>query len=115
MLTAQADGRLAAGRAVRAAFMATRLQGELAPDGALELSLWGAGALGTVRLAPFLGPCTYAPDLLTTAAGGLVAAARSRAALLVRGAELRGVSPARRPARWAEPGRGELTENGFVL
>lgn len=102
MLSPRPDGLLESARAVRLPFMAPRLQGELRPDGTLEIALWGAGALARVRLTPFAGPFVYGPNRMTTPAGGLYVA-QSRPVLLVRGAQLLGLVPARRPASWAEP------------
>lgn len=88
--------------------MAPRLQGELGADGALDLALWGAGALGRVRVAPLEGPFVYAPNAMTAPAGGLFVA-QSRPVLLLRGARLLGVTPARRPSPWSEGGSVEPT------
>ena len=89
-------------RAVRLPFMAPRLQGELRPDGKLEVALWGAGALACVHLTRLAGPFVYGPNKVTTPTGGLFVA-QGRPVLLVRGAQLVGLTPARRPAAWAEP------------
>jgi hypothetical protein len=103
---------LESGRDVRLPFMAPRLQGELRPDGMLEVALWGAGALARVRLTPLTGPYAYGPNRVTTPTGGLFVA-QGRPALLVRGAQLLGVTPARRPAAWAEPSES-VTAGGLV-
>jgi len=102
MLVARSDGLLGSSRAVAFPFAAPRLQGELRPDGALELSLWGAGEIARVRSTPFAGPFVYGPNRVTTPTGGLFVA-QSRPALVLRGAQLLGVAAARRAARWAEP------------
>jgi hypothetical protein len=104
MLVARSDGLLGSSRAVAFPFAAPRLQGELRPDGALELSLWGAGEIARVRTTPLAGPFVYGPNRVTTPTGGLFVA-QSRPVLVLRGAQLLGVAAARRAARWAEPAR----------
>jgi hypothetical protein len=102
MLVARADGLLESARAVRLPFMAPRLQGELRPDGSLDLALWGAGALGRVRCTPLAGPLVYGPNRAATPAGGLFVA-QSRPVALRQRARLLGLAPASRAAIWAEP------------
>ena len=109
MLVPRADGLVEAARPVALPLMAARLQGELAPDGALSLSLWGAGALGRVRLAPFEGPVVYGPNRLQAAGGAGLWMAQSAPAILIRGAKLKGISQARRPSPWG--GRSNLSGN----
>lgn len=102
MLTPRADGLLESATAVRTPFMAPRLQGELRPDGALRVAVWGAGDLATVWLDPLEGPFRFAPNRVTTPAGGLFVA-QSAPVALVRGARLRGIDP------------GEHAASGCVL
>src|SRR5690349_2577924 len=64
LLTPRADGKVAGDAAVPLPLMAGRLQGELEPSGVLSLSLWGAGALGRIRLSPLPGPFVYAPNVV---------------------------------------------------
>jgi glycogen debranching enzyme len=65
--------------------MAPRLQGELAPDGALSLDLWGLGAAGRLRLAAWDGPLVVGPNRIEAAAGGGLWVAQSAPALAVKG------------------------------
>jgi hypothetical protein len=83
--------------------MAPRLQGEAGPEGWIELALWGAGDLGRVRFSPLTGPYVYGPNRFTGAAGGLYVA-QSAPVMVVRGASLAGLYPARRRASWDQPG-----------
>jgi hypothetical protein len=89
--------------------MTPRLQGELRPDGALDVALWGGGALARVRLTPLEGPFVYGPNRATAAGGGLFAA-QSQPVLAVQGARLLGVTPARRAAGWAELAHAPRTD-----
>jgi hypothetical protein len=107
MLTPRPDGSVESADAVRLPFMAPRLQGELRPDGALEIALWGAGALARVRLTPLAGPFAYFPNRVTSPTGALFVA-QSRPVLLLRGVQPLGLVPARRPAAWAEPSAVEV-------
>ena len=66
--------------------MAPRLQGELAPDGTLRLAIWGAGDVGSLRIAGLAGPFVIAPNRLRGAGGGGLALAQSAPALAIRGA-----------------------------
>ncbi|HEY8571921.1 hypothetical protein [Phenylobacterium sp.] len=95
MLRPRADGLLESDDPVRFAFMAPRLQGELAPDGRLDLALWGEGRAGAARLALPQGPYLYAPNRMTWPGGGLFVA-QSAPAILVRdagGARVLGPEP----------------------
>lgn len=114
MLTPRGDGRLESAAALDVPFMAPRLQGVLRADGRLELALWGAGALGVVRASPIAGPFVHFPNGVAGAAGGLFVA-QSRPALLIAGARLRGLSPARRAASWAAPARAAVSAEGVEL
>lgn len=113
-LTQRADGLLGAERPVGLPIMAPRLQGEASPEGWLDLALWGAGDLGRVRFSPLAGPYIYGPNRFTGAAGG-VHVAQSAPVLVVRGAELRGLYPARRRASWDRRGDGRAQVNGRRL
>ncbi|HWA64175.1 MAG TPA: hypothetical protein VG939_22595, partial [Caulobacteraceae bacterium] len=79
-LVPRPDGALEAPRPVEFPFMAPRLQGRISQDGKLEISLWGAGDLGALKLAPWTGRQAHAPNRLTWPGGG-VWLARSRPAL----------------------------------
>jgi hypothetical protein len=79
--------------------MAPRVQGVLTPDGNLELSLWGAGRVANIRLAPAGGPALYGPNQVTTDPVSF-AAAQSAPAVAVRGGRLLGVTPAKKRAVW---------------
>jgi hypothetical protein len=79
--------------------MAARLQGEVRAEGVLDLSLWGAGRLGRVRFSPLAGPYLHAPNRLTGPGGG-VYVAQGAPVVVIRGARLTGLRPARRRAAW---------------
>jgi glycogen debranching enzyme len=64
--------------------MAPRLQGELAADGVLTLSIWGNGEVGRLRFAPESGPYVLAPNRLESPRGGLYVA-QSAPVLVTRG------------------------------
>jgi glycogen debranching enzyme len=64
--------------------MAPRLQGELAADGVLTLSIWGTGEVGRLRFAPASGPYVLAPNRIETPRGGLYVA-QSAPVLVTRG------------------------------
>lgn len=100
MLNPTADGRLEAKTALPTAFMGPRLQGEHRPEGVLELSLWGAGALGRLRLTPLAGPLIHGPNGVENRRGEGLFVARTAPALLLRGASFRRFTPARRCAPW---------------
>jgi len=93
------DGTLAATGPLLLPVMAPRLQADILPDGLADISLWGVGRLGKLRFSPLAGPYRYGPNTLTAADGGIFAA-QSAPVLLIRGARLRQVFPARRCARW---------------
>ncbi|HQT52975.1 MAG TPA: hypothetical protein PKX06_05760 [Phenylobacterium sp.] len=99
MLTPRPDGRVESQVPVLLPIMGPRLQGELHPDGRLELALWGAGDLGRLRFSAFAGPFVHAPNLVTTPSGGAYAA-QSDPVLLLRGVTYRGFTPARKCAPW---------------
>jgi len=101
-LRPRSDGLLDAAQPVTVPFMAPRLQGTLSPDGRLDLALWAAGQLGSLRVAGLAGAGAVAPNRWETAGGGLHVA-QSRPALLLRSARAGRFTPARRSAGWAEP------------
>ena len=116
VLRQRADGLLDADRPVRLPFMASRLQGEASPDGWVDVALWGCGDLGRVRFTAIGGPYVYGPNRLTARGGG-VFVAQSAPAILVRGARMTGVYPARRCAGWdrTPPSRPERVRDGRTL
>jgi len=98
-LEAMPDGMLRAERPVLLPFMAGRLQGDLSPDGVVELSVWGCGKLAKVRFSPLRGPLFYGPNRVVGAVGG-AHVAQSKPVLLIRGARGGAVFPAPRSAWW---------------
>ena len=106
LLTARADGLVRSSWPARLPFMAPRLQGEVGGARHVDLSLWGAGRLGRVRFSPLSGPFVYGPNRMQAADGG-VFVAQSAPVLVICGARLLGLHPARRSAWWdvagAEP------------
>jgi glycogen debranching enzyme len=89
--------------------MAPRLQGDIFPDGRLELSLWGCGKMANVFLEPWTGPFVYAPNRLT-ANGHSLHVAQSAPVLVLTGATIKAVRPARRCAWW-----GTLTKPQKII
>jgi hypothetical protein len=106
VLTPDAEGLLRSERACVTAFMAPRLQGEHHPEGWLELSLWGAGALGRLRFTPLQGPFRYGPNRVENDRGEGLFTAQSAPVALLRGARAIRFTPAARCAAW-DPGRAE--------
>ncbi len=102
VLRARADGLIWADALVTMPFMAPRLQGELTADGRLDLSLWGAGRLGMLRVKGLTGPVVIGPNRLETAGGGLFVA-QSAPVLALRGVSAGRFTPARRGAGWSAP------------
>ncbi len=98
-MQARADGAVTSEAAVRLPFMAPRLQGELHPEGWVDLALWGAGDLGRLRFSPLSGPYVFTPNGLTCPYGA-VAVAQSQPAMVISGVEARRFYPARRCAGW---------------
>lgn len=66
--------------------MSPRLQGELASDGTLTLSVWGAGEVGRLKVEGLDGPLVVGPNRIETAAGAGLFAAQSAPAVALRGA-----------------------------
>ena len=97
-------------------FAAPRWQGQIAPNGSLDVSLWGCGDLGTIHLPPVHGPWRVRPNTLITPRYRL-AVARSQPTLLIEGdvGAAPRVVPARRPVRSPlEPARALVREeNGY--
>lgn len=83
-------------------FAGPRWQGQVDSRGRMEVSLWGCGDLGSIRLPAAVGPWQARPATLATPAYHL-AVARSQPTLLVEGvpSEPLHVVPARRPVRAA--------------
>ena len=106
MLTPRADGAIVSKTPVLLPVMAPRLQADVYPDGAVDLSLWGVGKLGRVRFAPLAGPYAYGPNRAVGCNGG-VHVAQSAPVMLIEGGGSARVFPARRCAWWHEiPGAG---------
>ena len=84
-LAPRADGALSAAAPPAFPLMTPRLQGELSPDGTLDLSLWGLGEVGRLRLAGLEGPFAIAPNRIEAAGGAGLGAAQSAPALVVSG------------------------------
>jgi len=99
ILVPLADGQVSSQTPVYLPFMAPRLQGDLFPDGKLELSLWGAGKLANLFFTGWSGPFTYAPNRLLVPGGGLFVA-QSAPVLFLQGAKLRSLVASRRCAWW---------------
>ena len=66
--------------------MAPRLQGELAGDGGLRLAIWGAGDVGSLRIAGLEGPFVIAPNRIEARNGAGVWVAQSEPVLAIKGA-----------------------------
>src|SRR5581483_12280905 len=98
-LRPNAAGELEAAHPVLLPIMAPRLQATCAPDGLIDLALWGAGSLGRIRFASLSGPFVYGPNRISSRDGG-VFAAQSAPVVLIRGTRLSGVYPAKRCAWW---------------
>lgn len=106
VLTPLPDGTVRSAQPVMLPLMAPRLQGELWPDGAMDLSVWGVGQLGRVRFSAIAGPYVYGPNRVL-GSNGSVHVAQSRPVVLVRGGRLTRVFPARRCAWWHEISKDE--------
>ncbi|WP_425298969.1 amylo-alpha-1,6-glucosidase [Rhizobium sullae] len=104
MANARPDGLVESTLPLQYAFMAPRLQGDLFPDGRLEVSLWGCGRMANVFLEPWTGPFVYAPNRITTK-GQSLHVAQSAPVLVITGAAIKAIRPARRCAWW-----GTLTQ-----
>lgn len=100
-LTPAADGTLISSRSTLLPFMAPRLQGDVWPDGRLDLSVWGIGRLARLRFSAIAGPYRYSPNRVEGADGG-VHVAHSAPAMVLAGVGVARIFPARRCARWHE-------------
>ncbi len=96
---ARPDGLVETTHPVQLAFMAPRLQGDIFPEGRLKLSLWGCGQMANLFFDAWDGPFVHAPNRLTTG-GQSLHVAQTAPVLLLRGARLKAVRPARRCAWW---------------
>jgi glycogen debranching enzyme len=101
MLIPLADGRVRSAEPVVLPVMAPRLQADVWPNGIIDVSVWGVGNLGRVRFSPLTGPYDYGPNSVLGSDGG-VYVAQSAPVMLVRGAKLSRIFPARRCAWWHE-------------
>jgi hypothetical protein len=101
LLTPRADGAIVSDAPVLLPVMAPRLQADVFPDGAVDLSLWGVGKIGRVRFTPLTGPFAYGPNRVVGRKGG-VHVAQSAPVMLIEGGGSARVFPARRCARWHE-------------
>src|SRR3569623_805094 len=106
VLTPRADGAIVSKTPVLRPVMAPRLQAEVFPDGAVDLSLWGVGMLGRVRFTPLTGPCAYGPNRGIGRKGG-VYVAQSAPVMLIQGGGSARVFPARRCAWCHEISAGD--------
>ncbi|RYH96127.1 MAG: hypothetical protein EON48_18785, partial [Acetobacteraceae bacterium] len=93
------DGLLLSPQSTVLPFMAPRLQGDVWPDGRLDLSLWGVGRLARLRFSAITGPYRYGPNRVEGSKGG-VYVAQSAPALVLRGVSGARIFPARRCAKW---------------
>ncbi|SIQ43873.1 hypothetical protein SAMN05880590_104110 [Rhizobium sp. RU35A] len=97
---ARPDGLVETAHPMQMAFMAPRLQGDFFPDeGRLKLSLWGCGHMANIFVEAWDGPFVHAPNRLV-AGPRSVHVAQTAPVLLLRGAGLKAVRPARRCAWW---------------
>jgi hypothetical protein len=110
MLTPRADGAIVSKTPVLLPVMAPRLQGDVHPDGAADLSLWGVGKLARVRFAPLAGPYAYGPNRVVGRKGG-VHVAQSAPVMLIEGGGSPRVFPARRCAWWHEISAADAAPN----
>jgi len=92
-LRPRADGLLGADALPEVPLMSPRLQGELSPDGALTLSVWGSGEVGRLRIEGLDGPLVVGPNRVETTAGGGLFAAQAAPAVALRGARPAAVWP----------------------
>jgi len=101
VLTPNADGSLRSEMPVVLPVMAPRLQGEVWPNGVIDIAVWGVGQLGRVRFSPLAGPYRYGPNHIAGSSGG-VYVAQSAPIMLIRNSRLSRIYPARRCAWWHE-------------
>jgi hypothetical protein len=86
LLRPRPDGLIDADALPAFPLMAPRLQGELTPDGALRLAIWGAGDVGSLRIEGLEGPFVAAPNRLTGKGRCGLWVAQSAPALAIKGA-----------------------------
>lgn len=99
VLTPFTDGTLTSPHATVLPFMAPRLQGDVWPDGRLDLSVWGVGRVARLRFPAIAGPYRYSPNRVEGADGG-VHVAHSAPAMVLLGVGSARIFPARRCAKW---------------
>ena len=74
--------------------MAPRLQGVLTPDGVLEISVWGSGEAGWLRVRGLAGPLVVAPNRIETADGAAgLYVAQSAPVIAIRGLRVERARP----------------------
>ncbi len=101
VLTPATDGTLLSRHSTVLPFMAPRLQGDVWPDGRLDLSVWGVGRLARLRFPAIPGPYRYSPNRVEGSDGG-VHVAHSAPTMVLVGVSTARVFPARRCASWHE-------------
>ncbi|GAB7213855.1 hypothetical protein [Dickeya oryzae] len=90
VLKPQLDGQLLSTAAPLLPFMARRVQGAFSgEEGIVQLALWGSGTLGRIHVAPFSGPCTFAPNRLLSEKQGFYVAQSQPVVLLTQTTFLR--------------------------
>jgi hypothetical protein len=85
-LRPRADGLIDADALPAFPLMAPRLQGELGGDATLRLAVWGAGDVGSLRIAGLDGPLVIAPNRIEARSGAGVWVAQSAPVLAIKGA-----------------------------
>ena len=101
LLTPTRTATLSSDHLLPFAVMAPRLQATLEND-ALDLSLWGSGDIARISLRhDWQGSFTYGANILTSRNGGIWVA-QSLPAMLVHDARVARVTPAKKPAQWAQ-------------
>ena len=101
VLVPATDGILHSPQSTVLPFMAPRLQGDVWPDGRLDLSLWGVGRLARIRFGAIAGPYRYSPNRVEGRDGG-VYVAHSAPVMVLVGVSSARIFPARRCAKWHE-------------
>ncbi|UCZ77112.1 glycogen debranching protein [Dickeya zeae] len=110
VLKPQSDGQLLSTAAPLLPFMARRVQGSFSgEEGIVQLALWGSGTLGRLHVAPFSGPCTFAPNRLLSETQGFYVAQSQPVVLLTQTSFLR-FYPAKRRAWWDQQAGRALRE-----
>ncbi|MBO0661112.1 glycogen debranching protein [Jiella sp. MQZ9-1] len=101
MMKPTPEGEVTTSHPVLLPIMAPRLQADVSPEGYVDLALWASGSLGRVRFSSLCAPYVYGPNRLV-AANGAIYVAQSKPILLITGAQLTSLHPARRCAWWHE-------------